>query len=61
MSMLKDHYPLYLAGNPEQPNTDLHVMDKFSGEVVTRVALADADTVDRAIAAAAAAAPGMAA
>ncbi len=61
MSMLKDHYPLYLAGNPEQPNTDLHVTDKFSGEVVTRVALADADTVDRAIAAAAAAAPGMAA
>lgn len=52
-------YPLYLANRPERPNEDLVVRDKYSGEIVSRTALADADTVDRAIAAAAAAAPAM--
>lgn len=49
---MKSHYPLYLASRPEQPNADLAVTDKYSGEVVTRVAQADAALIDRAIAAA---------
>ena len=40
-------YPLYLANKAEQPNTDLAVTDKFTGEVATRVALADAAMIDR--------------
>ncbi|WP_179044481.1 aldehyde dehydrogenase family protein [Sphingobium lactosutens] len=47
---LKDAYPLYLANEAQQPNTALDVTDKFSGEVATRVALADAQTIDMAIA-----------
>jgi acyl-CoA reductase-like NAD-dependent aldehyde dehydrogenase len=53
--MLRESYPYYLAGRPEKPNTDLVVTDKYSGETATRVALADTATIDRAIAAAAAA------
>jgi len=50
--MLADKYPFYVANRPEQPNTDLEVIDKYHGNVATRVALADAATIDRAIAAA---------
>jgi len=50
--ILKDTHPCYLANEPHQPNSDLVVTDKFSGKVVTRVALADPDMIDRAIAAA---------
>ncbi|MEM7233723.1 MAG: aldehyde dehydrogenase family protein [Planctomycetota bacterium] len=50
--MLRPSYPLYVANRPETPNTDLDVVDKFSGEVATRVPLADPATIDRAIAAA---------
>lgn len=49
--MLKQ-YPYYLANEPRQPNTDLEVTDKFTGEIVTRVALADAKAIDAGIAAA---------
>ena len=49
--MLKETYPLYLANEAQQPNTDLAVTDKFTGEVATRVALADAKTIDAGIAA----------
>ncbi|MDF1536409.1 MAG: aldehyde dehydrogenase family protein [bacterium] len=52
--MLKDSYPYYLANRPMSPNQDLEVTDKFSGEVVTRVAMADEATLDKGIAAAAA-------
>ena len=45
-------FPYYLANRPEQPNTDLEVTDKYSGEVAYRVALADVATIDRAIGAA---------
>ncbi|MGY1409639.1 MULTISPECIES: aldehyde dehydrogenase family protein [unclassified Luteimonas] len=45
-------YPGYLANAPVQPNTDLEVLDKYSGKVATRVALADAALIDKAIAAA---------
>ncbi|HEX5124990.1 MAG TPA: aldehyde dehydrogenase family protein [Rhodanobacteraceae bacterium] len=50
--MLAKTYPYYLANKPEQPNTDLAVLDKYSGDVATRVALADAKAIDHAIAAA---------
>ena len=59
--MLAESYPYYLANQPEQPNTDLDVVDKFTGEVATRVAMADRDAIDRAIAAAVGAAEPMAA
>jgi acyl-CoA reductase-like NAD-dependent aldehyde dehydrogenase len=49
---LQDTYPLYLANEAQQPNTDLAVTDKFTGEIATRVALADAKTIDAGIAAA---------
>jgi acyl-CoA reductase-like NAD-dependent aldehyde dehydrogenase len=59
--MLKDVYPLYLANEARQPNTDLAVTDKYTGKVATRVALADAATIDAGIAAAHAAVKPMAA
>ena len=58
--MLREAYPYYLANRPESPNQDLEVVDKFSGDVATRVALADEDAIDRAIDAAVAAAEPMA-
>jgi acyl-CoA reductase-like NAD-dependent aldehyde dehydrogenase len=58
---LEDRYPYYLANKPQQPNADLAVLDKYSGEVATRVALADARAIEEAIAAAAKAAAPMAA
>lgn len=54
--MLAKSYPYYLANRPEAPNADLVVTDKYTGEVATRVALADARAIDRAIEAAVAAA-----
>lgn len=57
---LRDQYPLYLANEALQPNTDLAVTDKFTGEVATRVALADAAMIDKAIGAAVNAAQPMA-
>jgi acyl-CoA reductase-like NAD-dependent aldehyde dehydrogenase len=50
--MLEKAYPYYLANEPESPNGDLEVTDKFTGEVATRVPLADEVAIDRAIAAA---------
>lgn len=50
--MLAQTYPLYLANRPLQANAALDVRDKYSGDVATRVALADARTIDDAIAAA---------
>jgi acyl-CoA reductase-like NAD-dependent aldehyde dehydrogenase len=53
--MLAKQYPYYLSNKPEQPNTDLEVLDKYSGEVATHVALADGKAIENAIAAAVAA------
>lgn len=50
--MLAKRYPYYLANRPVQANTDLEVLDKYSGKRATRVALADATTVRKAIVAA---------
>ena len=49
--MLKESYPYYLAGEACSPNRDLEVTDKYTGEVATRVAMADAATIDQGIAA----------
>ena len=50
--MPKDAYPYYLANEPVAANADLEVTDKYTGEVVTRVAMADAEAIDQAIGAA---------
>ena len=50
--MLEKTYPYYLAGQPQQPNTDLVVRDKYSGKIATRVAVPDARAMEKAIAAA---------
>ena len=60
MAMLKDIYPLYLNNKAYQPNTDLAVTDKYTGEVAFRVAQADAATIDEGIAGAVRAAEPMA-
>ncbi|MEM7410740.1 MAG: aldehyde dehydrogenase family protein [Myxococcota bacterium] len=59
--MLADSYPLYLGGEAVAPNRDLVVTDKYTGEAATRVALADAACIDRAIELAAVAVPAFAA
>ena len=50
--MLKKSYPYYLANKPVAANTDLEVLDKYSGKRATRVAFADAAVVRKAIVAA---------
>ena len=50
--MLAKTYPYYLANKAQQPNADLEVRDKYSGRIATRVALADAKAIEKAIAAA---------
>src|SRR5262245_33847296 len=47
--MLAPRYPLYLGNRPVFANEDLPVHDKYSGEVVTRVALATPSLIDSAI------------
>ena len=49
--MLNEKYPYYLANKAVFANEDLAVVDKYSGEVATRVAMADPDVIDAAIAA----------
>jgi len=51
--MLESTYPYYLANEPQAPNADLVVTNKYTGDVATRVAKADAAAIDRAIGAAA--------
>lgn len=58
-AILQTEYPYYLANRPHQPNCDLTVTDKYSGSLATRVALADAEAIDRAIAACVGAAAAM--
>ena len=59
--MLKDAYPYYLANEAVFANQDLEVTDEYSGDVATRVAMADAATIDQAIEAADKASAAMAA
>lgn len=60
MAQLKSIYPLYLNNKAQQPNTDLAVTDKFTGEVAFRVAQADPATILEGIAGAVRAAESMA-
>ncbi|RZU47950.1 acyl-CoA reductase-like NAD-dependent aldehyde dehydrogenase [Fluviicoccus keumensis] len=50
--MLKAAYPYFLANEAVYANTDLAVTDKYTGEIATRVALADSHAIDAAISAA---------
>ncbi|RME36200.1 MAG: aldehyde dehydrogenase family protein, partial [Planctomycetota bacterium] len=50
--MWKERYPYYLANRPVEANADLVVTNKYTGEPAARAALADAEAIDRAIAAA---------
>ncbi len=50
--MFKQQYPYYLAGEAVQPNADLAVTNKYTGEEACRVALANPDAIDAGIAAA---------
>ena len=47
--MLKEAYPYYIANRPVFANSDLEVKNKYSGELVTRVALADPTAINKAI------------
>lgn len=58
---LQDIYPLYLNNEAIQPNTDLAVTDKFTGEIAFHTALATPEVIDAAIAGAVRAAGPMAA
>jgi acyl-CoA reductase-like NAD-dependent aldehyde dehydrogenase len=60
MIKLNAVYPLYLNNKAHQPNSDLAVTDKYTGEVAFRVALADSATIDAAISGAVRAAEPMA-
>ncbi len=46
--MLAETYPLYLGNVPHTPNASLEVTNKYTGEVATRVAMADETLIDRA-------------
>ena len=49
MPQLNATYPLYLNNKAQQPNTDLEVTDKYTGEVAFRTALASPEIIDEAI------------
>ena len=47
---MKSRYPYYLANHPKFADQGLDVVDKNTGEVSTRVSMADTTTIDQAIA-----------
>ncbi len=49
---MKKRFPYYLANRPVSANTELEVLDKYSGKRAARVAFADATAVRKAIVAA---------
>ncbi|MEZ4379798.1 MAG: aldehyde dehydrogenase family protein [Nannocystaceae bacterium] len=57
--MLAERYPYYLANRPHHADATLAVHDKFRGDVVCEVAVADEAAVEAAIAAAVRATPAM--
>lgn len=57
--MLQESYPFYLANKALKPNTDLDVIDKYTGKVATKVAMASPEHIDQAIAAAVKAQPAL--
>jgi len=50
--MLNERYPYYLANQPVFANEDLEVRNKYTGEVATRVAMADESVISKGIEAA---------
>ena len=46
---IKPNWPYFLANQPLEPNQDLEVTDKFTGEVATKVALADPAAIEKGI------------
>jgi len=46
---VKPSWPYFLANKPCEPNQDLEVTDKFTGELATRVALADPAAIEKGI------------
>lgn len=58
---MKSNYPYYLANQAVEANQVLELFDKFTGELVAKVAMADEAAIDKAITAAGLAAPKMAA
>ena len=58
--MIQNKYPYYLANTPIYANADLAVSDKYTGETVTHVALADSEAIEEAIKASVHAAKAMA-
>lgn len=50
MSTLQAKYPYYLNNKAVYANEDLEVTDKYTGDVATRCALADAKAIDEGIA-----------
>ncbi|SEO62010.1 Acyl-CoA reductase [Luteibacter sp. UNC138MFCol5.1] len=57
--MLDKSYPYYLANRAVKSTRKVDVVDKYTGKIATRVALPDEGALDKAIAAAHAAAPAM--
>jgi acyl-CoA reductase-like NAD-dependent aldehyde dehydrogenase len=49
MMKLAKQYPYFLANKAVFANQDLEVTNKYTGEVATAVAMADAETIDKAI------------
>ena len=47
---IKENWPCYIANKPCEPNHDLEVTDKFTGDVAARVALADTKAIEEGIA-----------
>ena len=47
---IKENWPYYVANKPCEPNHDLEVTDKFTGDVAARVALADTAAIEQGIA-----------
>lgn len=56
---MKSEYPYYLANKAVYANQDLVVVDKFTGEIATRVAMADSAAISQAIDAAEKAMPAL--
>lgn len=46
---LKNKMPLYLGNSALSPNHDLKVYDKYSGEVLSEISMADAEIIEKAI------------
>ncbi len=46
---IKKNWPYYLANKPFEPNGDLEVTDKFTGELAANVALADTAAIEKGI------------